>query len=123
VAGAVAYIFGFGTLKLLDGYWWKLPLYFLGWLWVVALGEEVFFRGFLLHRLRKSLGGRGALAASSLIFGMAHLWFREFPNWKHVAMATTLGLFCGWAYLEAKAIRAAVVTHALVVATWRAFIA
>ena len=77
------------------------------------MSEEFFFRGVMQPKL--------GLVATSIVFGLVHLPFREFPNWKHVLVATVLGLFCGRAYQKTGSIRAPIVTHALVVATWRAF--
>jgi len=96
------------------------PLQFLGWLWVVALGEEFLARG-LLQRWIADWTGRPALALTlaSSAFGLSHLWFREFPNWKWAVVTTALGWFCGKAYNHAGGIRASMVTHALVVTTWK----
>ena len=96
------------------------PLQFLGWLWVVALGEEFLARG-LLQRWIADWTGRPALALSlaSAAFGLSHLWFREFPNWKWAIVTAALGWFCGKAYNQAGGIRAGMVTHALVVTTWK----
>jgi hypothetical protein len=60
---------------------------------------------------------------TSLLFGGVHLWFRHFPNWRWVILAGTLGWFCGRARNQAGSIRAAMVTHTLVITTWRAFLA
>jgi hypothetical protein len=60
---------------------------------------------------------------TSLLFGLAHLWFRSFPNWRWVPVAAVLGWFCGRARNQAGSIRAGMVTHVLVVTTWRAFFA
>ena len=58
--------------------------------------------------------------STALVFGLVHLWFRrKFPNWKWVLMAGVLGWFCGRARNQAGSIRAGMVTHALVFATWR----
>jgi membrane protease YdiL (CAAX protease family) len=106
--------------RLVPGIWWKAPLTFLGILWVVALGEEVLFRGVMLEHLRGAWGTVPALLASSVLFGAAHLWYgRGFPNWKMVALASVAGVFYGQAYLSARGVRAAMVTHAMVVTTWR----
>jgi membrane protease YdiL (CAAX protease family) len=96
---------------------------FFGVLWVLALGEEFFFRGLLQQWMIRWLGNDWAgLAAASLIFGSAHLWFgHAFPNWRMAAMATLLGICCGLAFRRARSIRASMVTHALVVTTWRLF--
>jgi membrane protease YdiL (CAAX protease family) len=64
----------------------------------------------------------GVLAAS-MLFGLAHLPFRGFPNWKWVMVTFVLGLFCGLAYAKANSVRASMVTHALVVTTWRVLFA
>ena len=101
------------SFGLAEGWWWKGPATFAAFLWVGALSEEFFFRGVMQPKL--------GLAATSMIFGLVHLPFREFPNWKHVMVATVLGYFCGLAYQKTGAIRAPIVTHALVVAIWRAF--
>jgi membrane protease YdiL (CAAX protease family) len=83
---------------------------FFGSLWFVALSEEFFFRGLLQRWI--------GLPAASALFGLAHLGFREFPNWRHVAITVLLGVFCGLAYRRAGSIRAAMVTHSLVNAMW-----
>jgi membrane protease YdiL (CAAX protease family) len=102
--------------------WWKLPFVavgtYFGILWVVALGEEFFFRGFLQHVLMRRTGSDAAgLILASVLFGIAHLPYR--PNWRFAALASVLGLFCGLAYIKARSMRASMVTHALVVTTFR----
>lgn len=113
----------FASFQLAPGFWWKAPGTFLGIFLVVALFEEFFFRGVLLEAMRKPWGDAAALFVSSLLFGLVHLWFREFPNTKFALLATSAGLFYGGAYLTAGSIRAAMVTHALVVALWRVVLA
>jgi len=106
---------------------WTVAGTFLGFLWVVALWEEFLFRGVLQQWLEEWTWAFGAqsrtiaLAMTAAVFGLAHLWFRGFPNWKWALIATLLGLVCGHARNQTGGIRAGVVTHALVVATWRAF--
>jgi membrane protease YdiL (CAAX protease family) len=103
--------------------WWKIPFFALGTyfgvLWVVALGEEFFFRGFLQFVLMRRIGEAAGLVLASVLFGVAHLAYRF--DWRFVALASVLGLFCGMAYLKARSIRAAMVTHALVVTAARLF--
>jgi membrane protease YdiL (CAAX protease family) len=99
---------------------WQTLATFCGFLWVVALSEEFFFRGLLQQWLtvwtsRPNL----ALIATSLVFGAAHLPFRGFPNWKMAAVSAVAGLFYGIAYRKTGSIRASMVTHALVVTVWR----
>ena len=95
---------------------------FLGALWVSSLAEEFLFRGVLQQWTEDWTGSaRVALLLTSIVFGLAHLWFRGFPNWRWVPVVTVLGWLCGRARNQAGSIGASVVTHALVVSTWRAF--
>jgi len=88
---------------------------FLGMLWVVALAEEFFFRGLVQQWLGKALDSRTAgLILASIAFGLVHLPFRAFPNWRFALVAAVAGLFYGRAYFQAGGIRAAMITHALV---------
>ena len=124
VGGAVAYLARFAQFRPLPVVWWKFPLFalaiFLGILWVVALFEEFFFRGFLQQLIaRKAHNEAAGLLAASVVFGLAHLPFATFPNWKFALVGGISGVFYGLAFLKAKSIRASMVTHALVVTTWR----
>jgi membrane protease YdiL (CAAX protease family) len=108
--------------------WWKGAALaigtFAGILWVVALSEEFFVRGMLQQLLVKRFKSTaGGLILTSLLFGAVHLPFRQFPNWRFALLATLAGIFYGLAYLRAGSIRAAMVTHALVVTTWKVFFA
>jgi membrane protease YdiL (CAAX protease family) len=101
---------------------WKIGATFLGVLWVVALGEEFFFRGLLQHWLSEWTGSQAAaLIIASIVFGSAHHGFRGFPNWRFALAAAVAGWFYGRAYAQAKSIRASMVIHALVVTAWRVF--
>jgi uncharacterized protein len=100
---------------------WRTVATFFGILWVVALSEELFFRGVLQRRLEDWTGRPGvALLTASLLFGSVHLPFRGFPNWRFALLAAVAGMFYGRAFREAGSIRASIVAHALVVVTWRA---
>jgi membrane protease YdiL (CAAX protease family) len=106
--------------------WERTSLYavgtFFGALWVLALGEEFLFRGLLQQWIGKWIGSEIAgLLLASLLFGAVHLWFRGFPNWRLAIMAAFAGVFYGMAFRQTKSIRASMVTHALVVTTWRVF--
>jgi membrane protease YdiL (CAAX protease family) len=98
----------------------KALLLFAAILWVVALSEEFLFRGLLQQWLRDWTGSsQAALILTSVAFGLVHLFFRGFPNWKFALVAALAGWFYGRAYRQAGSIRASMVTHALVVTTWR----
>jgi len=124
VGGLAAYLLRAVQFRPMPVVWWKFPFIavgtFLAILWVVALAEEFFFRGFLqqliAHGTRNEALG---VLTTSMAFGLAHLPFRGFPNWKWVIVTFVLGLFCGLAFAKAHSVRASMVTHALVVTTWR----
>jgi membrane protease YdiL (CAAX protease family) len=115
VAGLLAWATGFARFTWPEWAWWETLARavgtFFGILWVVALSEEFFFRGILQRRI-------GILAAS-VLFGLVHLGFRQFPNWGMVAFAAIAGVFYGLAYERARSIRASMVAHALTVVTWK----
>ena len=103
---------------------WVVAATFFGFLWVSSLTDEFLFRGVIQRWAEDWTGSRmAALVTASVIFGLAHLWFRGFPNWRWAPLATVLGLFCGHARNQAGSIRASAALHALVVTTWRAFLA
>jgi uncharacterized protein len=104
--------------------WWRVAAIAVGTffavLWVVALAEELFFRGVIERALYDHWRSPAlAVLLSAAIFGAAHLWFHQFPDWRQAVVATVLGLACGVAYVQTGSVRAPMVTHALVVATWR----
>ncbi len=108
------------------GSWWQIVGIglgtFFGVLWVVALSEELFFRGVIERAMLKSWQSPVlAVGLSALFFGSVHLWFHQFPDWRRALVAGVLGVACGIAYLRADSVRASMVTHAFVVATWRMF--
>ena len=106
--------------------WWQVAGTAMGTffatLWVVALGEELFFRGVVERALLQTWRAPiGAVLVSALLFGSAHLWFQQFPNWRQAAVAGLLGVACGLAYWKSGSVRAPMVSHALIVTTWRLF--
>ena len=126
VGAALGYWERFARFHLQPMEWWKFPLVlvgtFAGILWVVALAEEFFFRAFLQQVLARRLHSETfGLLVASVLFGLAHLPFRKFPNWRVAIIAGVLGLFCGLALIKARSVRASMETHALVVTTWRMF--
>ncbi|HUA63521.1 MAG TPA: CPBP family intramembrane glutamic endopeptidase [Verrucomicrobiae bacterium] len=100
---------------------WQVVAVFLGSLWFQALSEEFFFRG-LLQKWVEAWTGRetAALLLTAAIFGLIHYRLR---GWKWVILVALLGWACGRARNQSNGIRAGTVTHALAVATWRAFFA
>ncbi len=126
VGVVISYALHFARFRPQPLDWWKfVPLLigtFFAFLWVVALAEEFFFRAFLQRLLARSLHSEAVgLAIASLVFGLAHLPFRSFPNWRFAILGGVSGVFYGLAFLKARSVRASMVTHALVVTTWRMF--
>jgi uncharacterized protein len=113
----------FGELHSPDAMLRAIPgamLTFFGIYWVVALSEEVFFRGLLMKALDTGLRSKTAsLVATSLLFGAVHLPARQFPNWKFALLAAVAGWFYGLAARKSENLASAMVAHALVVAIWR----
>jgi len=108
----------------IEGEWWRVGGIaigtFFGVLWVVALGEELFFRGVIERAALDTWSSPvAAVSISALLFGAAHLWFRSFPDWPQAAVAMLLGVACGIAYWRTGSVRVPMVTHAFVVTTWR----
>lgn len=76
-----------------EGAW---PLVVIGLLGVVctSIGEELFYRGYLLKRLTQATGGAGnALVLSSLLFGLAHTYQGLSAPLSHAAWGFLLGVF------------------------------
>lgn len=124
VGGLAIYFLRFAHFRPVPMVWWKFALFvpatFVGILWVVALAEEFFFRGFLQQVVSRGLHSEGAgLVITAALFGTVHLPFRFFPNWRFAVLAAIAGLFYGISFLRSRSIRASMVTHALVVTTWR----
>jgi CAAX protease family protein len=109
----------FAKFDPLNGWWWRLPANFLGIFLVVALAEELFFRGILQQQFTRWFGLRIAVVVTAVIFGACHLPFREFPNWRFAIIAAAAAWFYGRAFVQGRGIRAAMVAHGLTVATWR----
>jgi membrane protease YdiL (CAAX protease family) len=127
VVAALAWYIDFAKPHLHYADWLRTMLFaigtFFGVLWVVALGEEFFFRGLVQQWTTTWFKNDWAgLIVTSLLFGSVHLWFRApFPNWRVAGLMAVGGFFYGLAFRHAKSIRASMVTHALTVTTWRVF--
>lgn len=93
--------------------------YFFGILWVVALSEDVFRSVITQLFLRHGSGKVVAIIGSGVLFGAAHLWARDFPNWRFAGVAAIAHTFFTWAYVRTGSVRASMVAHALIVTTWR----
>jgi len=95
----------------------------LGLSLMVALPEEVLFRGLtqnLLQRAAPTARWRvAALVAASVIFGFSHLNNNPTFDWRYVTIASVAGLAYGTVYNRTGKVTAAAITHALVDIVWR----
>ncbi|MGH9748788.1 MAG: CPBP family intramembrane glutamic endopeptidase [Candidatus Polarisedimenticolia bacterium] len=90
---------------------------------MVALPEEVLFRGLLqnlLQRAASTLRGRvAALVVASVVFGCSHLNNHPLFDWRYVTIASVAGIAYGTVYNRTGKVTAAAITHALVDVVWR----
>lgn len=82
------------SLKLIFG------IYFL-----VALPEELLFRGIIQNLLTKTFSNRfhsmaPSLLISSIIFGLSHWNNLSPPDWRYIFLATIAGIFYGLTYIQ-----------------------
>jgi membrane protease YdiL (CAAX protease family) len=97
----------------------KFPLWALGILFFTAWPEEFLFRGVLQNLLSRTFGSQWAgLAVASMIFGFAHIFHAQAPNWKYVLLATIAGLFYGHVWMKTGSLLPGTLVHALVDISW-----
>ena len=65
---------------------------------IVAVGEEIIFRGVVFRWIDEKWGFPAALAASALIFGFVHIANPGATLWSSIAIAIEAGLLLGAAY-------------------------
>lgn len=98
----------------------------LGGYLLIALIEEVLFRGLILNLLSERIENKGvALVIASFVFGLAHLNNTtagySTPNWAYALMATMAGVAYGWVWLRTGKVTASAITHMLVNLVWGTF--
>jgi len=85
---------------------------------LIAIPEEMFFRGILQNLLETRLGRRMALLTAALLFGLAHFNKGAAFNWRYVLLAAIAGIFYGRAWRERRQLLASVITHTAVDVLW-----
>ena len=103
--GILYFIIVTGVIALFGGYkvgeitldWTALTKSFFSFL-VVAVGEEVLFRGIIFRMIDQRWGMTVALIVSALIFGFMHITNSNATVWSSVAIAVEAGLLLGAAY-------------------------
>ena len=86
---------------------------------VIAVPEELFFRGWLQNLLERRIGRFAALWVTAVLFGLAH-WNKRTAgfNWRYVIMASLAGIFYGRAWRAQRRVGASCLTHATVDTLW-----
>jgi membrane protease YdiL (CAAX protease family) len=74
---------------------------------IAGAAEEIFFRGFMLSRLREHWGGGLAIVASAACFGVLHVD----PNGIHMVLAFVMGLYLGFIAERTGSTLPAIVCH------------
>jgi len=85
---------------------------------LIALPEELFFRGILQNLLETRVGKNLALVMAAVIFGLSHFNQGASFNWRYVLLASIAGIFYGRAWRANRQILASVVTHTAVDLVW-----
>ena len=123
----VAEATGFASFGLSDRSGGDWALFLVSTFWIVALPEEVLFRGTIQALLERGLSNRWiALLLASLLFGLSHLNNKiqgEAMDLRYLLLSSIAGLAYGWAYLKTGNLAAPTLTHFLVDVTWRGFYA
>jgi membrane protease YdiL (CAAX protease family) len=86
---------------------------------LIAVPEELFFRGWLQNLLERHVGRERALLATAILFGLSHFNKRAaYFNWRYVLLAAIAGIFYGRAWRRDRRVGASAVTHATVDSVW-----
>jgi uncharacterized protein len=107
-----ALLIGVGWLDVTDapGPWHTGALAIAMVLFPAALAEELMLRGYPLAVLRETLGWRGAILITSVVFGLLHAFN---PNVAVIAivLVTVAGIFLGAIVYQARSLWAATAAH------------
>jgi membrane protease YdiL (CAAX protease family) len=102
---------------------WPSPIQFGGaflfTFFLIAVPEEIFFRGWLQNLLERRLGRYPALVLTAVLFGLSHWNKRTISfNWQYVLLAAVAGIFYGRAWRQERRVGASAITHATVDTVW-----
>ena len=102
---------------------WLIPLAWLFTFFLIALPEEIYFRGWMQNLLERKLGRTASLLVTAAIFGLSHFNKRTaFFNWRYVLLAAIAGIFYGRAWRAERRIGASAITHTTVDTFWGALL-
>ena len=107
VAIPIGLLTGFITISGRQFSGWQVLLSALGIFFLIAIPEELLFRGIIQNFLEKTFRKPAlALIVTSLIFGAAHLNNGPRPDWRYFLLASLAGLFYGNAYQRTRGLMA-----------------
>ena len=102
-----------------QAHWRSLPVDAAIIFLLTAWPEEFLFRGLLQNSLAHTFSSETAgWFTASVIFGLAHISYGVFPNWRYALLATIAGVFYGRTWRKTESIFPAAIVHALVDITW-----
>nr|WP_315453554.1 CPBP family intramembrane glutamic endopeptidase [uncultured Prevotella sp.] len=81
---------------------WEKQLFSLTLFFLVAVSEEIFFRGILFRMINRRWNIWAALVISALIFGGLHILNNNATLWSSIAIAIEAGSLLGAAYAYSK---------------------
>jgi membrane protease YdiL (CAAX protease family) len=113
--GFALHFIGFHRLVLTP---WEFVAGWITTFILIAIPEELFFRGILLNLLERRLGPRTALVISAVVFGFSHFNKRSAFNWRYIILATIAGIFYGRAWRDRRRLFSSGITHATVDVIW-----
>jgi hypothetical protein len=115
----------FGLNKDVAENWFNILLIVAGIFFVIAITEELLFRGLIQNLIMTRMNFLPGLVTASMIFGLSHLNngvnAYQFPNWPYVLFATVAGLGYGYIYQKTRSLINAALLHTLVDFTWVIF--
>jgi membrane protease YdiL (CAAX protease family) len=77
---------------------------------IQPVAEEFFFRGFLLDKTTNLLGTKTAIILTSILFGIAHLSFR---NVYPAVTTSMIGLLLAYSVVKTKNLSTSIIAHVL----------
>lgn len=102
---------------------WLLPGIWLFTYFLIALPEEIFFRGWMQNLFERRIGRAASLIVTAILFGLSHFNKRAAHfNWRYVLLAAIAGIFYGRAWRAGRRIAASSITHACVDTLWGALL-
>lgn len=90
--------------------WWEFAGIMLVFFLPQSLAEEMLVRGYLFATARESIGWRGALALTSVLFGLMHL-ANPGADVQSLVLVTLAGVFLGGVLLITESLYAAWMAH------------